>query len=299
MILLARRGKISGRNNAHNNARYTIPARRKRLGMAACMAILCAASGFANGTADKAHPTDAITIYVVRHGQTIFNLMDRVQGISDGVLTERGIAGAVNMGKGLRDVPFNAVYSSDLKRAIETARLAMEQNRATKQWTVTEKPELREVSFGIFEGDPNWMMYAAFARDLGLAIPDDAKSIGAATAPIAQYYGGDMKKFLEGLADFNKKIDVEYKIAESAAEVYARLKKGVDAIVVENPNGGNVMLVAHGQSISFLFAAIGVEVSGQLGNSSVTKLVYNYTTKTYSIDGPVGDMSYAEAGAKM
>ncbi|MDR1468517.1 MAG: histidine phosphatase family protein [Spirochaetaceae bacterium] len=250
-------------------------------------------------SADSASSANSVTIYVVRHGQTIFNLMDRVQGISDGILTEKGIVGAVNMGKGLRDVPFNAVYSSDLKRAIETARLAMEQNRATKQWTVTEKKELREVSFGIFEGDPNWMMYAALAKDLGITIPDDAKSIGAAVMPIVQYYGGDTKKFLEGLADFNKKVDTTYKISEDASEVYARLKKGMNAIVTENPNGGNVMLVAHGQSISFLLAAVGVEVSAQLGNSSVTKLVYDYATKTYRIDGPVGDMSYAEAGEKM
>jgi probable phosphoglycerate mutase len=273
---------------------------------AACLVTLCAVNGFAGGSADKAAKADQavaqadkLTIYVVRHGQTIFNLMDRVQGISDGVLTEKGISGAVNMGKGLRDVPFNAVYSSDLKRAIETARLAMERNQATAQWTVTEKPELREVSFGVFEGDPNWMMYAAFGKDLGLEIPEDAKSIGAATAPIVEYYGGDMKKFLEGLADFNKRIDTEYRISEDAAEVYARLRKGMDAIVAENPKGGNVMLVAHGQSISFLLAAIGVEASGQLGNSSVTKLVYDYAAKTYSIDGPVGDMSYMEAGAKL
>jgi probable phosphoglycerate mutase len=275
-----------------------------RFWVAASLIAVCATHGFANPTADEVGQVvegqaDSLTIYVVRHGQTIFNLMDRVQGISDGILTERGISGAVNMGKGLRDVPFNAVYSSDLKRAIETARLAMEQNRATKQWTVTEKPELREVSFGVFEGDPNWVMYAAFAKDLGLDIPEDAKSIGAATAPIAQYYGGDMKKFLEGLADFNKKIDTTYQISEAASEVYARLKKGMDAVIAENLNGGNVMLVAHGQSISFLLAAIGVEFSGQLGNSSVTKLVYDYATKTYTIDGPVGDMSYAEAGAQL
>jgi broad specificity phosphatase PhoE len=73
----------------------------------------------------------------------------------------------------------------------------------------------------------------------------------------------------------------------------------MDTIVAENPGGGNVLLIAHGGALSFLLAAIGVEVSRQLGNSSVTKLVYNYTTKTYSIDGPVGDMSYSEAGATM
>jgi broad specificity phosphatase PhoE len=73
----------------------------------------------------------------------------------------------------------------------------------------------------------------------------------------------------------------------------------MDDITAENPDGGNVMLVAHGQSIGFLLAVIGIESTAQLGNSSVTKLVYDYGSKTYRIDGPVGDMSYAEAGAAM
>jgi probable phosphoglycerate mutase len=261
---------------------------------------LCSMDIFARALTEKA-AAKPLTIYVVRHGQTIFNLMDRVQGISDGILTERGIVGAVNMGKGLRDIPFAAVYSSDLARARETARLAMEQNRATPSWKIKEMPELREVSFGIFEGDPNWVMYAAFGKALGLAIPDDAKSIGAATAPIAQYYGGDMKKFLEGLADFNKQIDTNYHISENAAEVYERLEQGVETIIAENPYGGNVILVAHGQSISFLFSLLGIEIpgGGGLANSSVTKIVYDYAAKTFTVDGTIGDLSYVEAGAAL
>lgn len=201
------------------------------------------------------------------------------------------------MGTGLRDVPFRAVYSSDLKRASETARLAMTQNQATEKWTVIEKQELREVSFGIFEGGPNRVMLTAFANYLGVTIPDDTPY--KPFVSLMRYYGGDAQKCIEGLADFNKKADTEYLTAESASEVYTRLRKGMDTIVAENPGGGNVLLIAHGGALSFLLAAIGVEVSRQLGNSSVTKLVYNYTTKTYSIDGPVGDMSYSEAGATM
>jgi probable phosphoglycerate mutase len=240
----------------------------------------------------------ALTIYVVRHGQTIFNLMDKVQGISDGVLTENGVAGAVNMGKGLRNVNFAAVYSSDLGRAVNTARLAMEQNKATKKWAVKEMPELREVSFGIYEGAPNSEMYIDLAKDLGLKAPADG-NVGALFGPIIEKLGGG-RGFLEGLADFNKKVDTKYKIAESADEVYARLKKGLDAIIAANPKGGNVMLVAHGQSIGFLFYLMNVDGgTQQLANSSVTKIVYNPATKTFAVDGPVGDLSYLEAGKKL
>ncbi|MDR1215753.1 MAG: histidine phosphatase family protein, partial [Treponema sp.] len=139
-------------------------------------------------------------MYAARHGQTIFNLTDRVQGICDSFLTKNGIASAVNMGTGLRDVPFRAVYSSDLKRASETARLAMTQNQATEKWTVIEKSELREVSFGIFEGGPNRVMLTAFANYLGVTIPDDTPY--KPFVSLMRYYGGDAQKCIEGLADF-------------------------------------------------------------------------------------------------
>jgi probable phosphoglycerate mutase len=270
--------------------------------LVAVLVAAAAAPVFGSGLKEPANPspTDSgnLTFYVVRHGQTIFNLMDRVQGISDGVLTEKGIVGAVNMGKGLRDVTFHGVYSSDLARAYNTARLALEQNRATPKWGVKEMPELREVSFGIFEGDPNPEMYQAMAKDIGLAVPEGA-SMGALFGALAGKFDGNQQKVMEGLADFNKRVDTEYKISEDAAEVYARLQKGMDTIIAENPKGGNVMLVAHGQSIGFLFGLIKVEMTGQLGNSSVTKIVYNYASKTFTLDGPIGDMSYAEAGAKL
>jgi probable phosphoglycerate mutase len=246
-----------------------------------------------------------LVVYAARHGQTIFNLTDRVQGICDSLLTKNGIAGAVNMGTGLRDVPFRAVYASDLRRASETARLAMAQNRATASWTVIEKPELREVGFGIFEGGPNQAMHTAFANHLGLTLPDDTHE--RPFASFVRYYGGDAQKCMEGLADFNKKIDAEseYQTAESASEVYARLQKGMDALVAENPGGGNVLLVTHGAALSFLLAMIGCNValaeggsSGPLGNASVTRIVYDYAAKTYRLDGPPGDMRYAEAGAR-
>jgi probable phosphoglycerate mutase len=264
-----------------------------------CLVLFGTTSIYGGAKAEKMEKADTrLTIYVVRHGQTIFNLMDRVQGISDGILTENGVTGAVNMGKGLRDIPFTRVYSSDLGRARKTAWLAMEQNRATKSWQVKEMPELREVSFGIFEGDPNPVMYKALAKDLGIDVPADDNMDPLYADIISRL--GSIQGFGEGLADFNKRVDTEYRIAESAAEVYARLEKGINQIIAENPNGGNVMLVAHGQSISFLFSLIKVELGGWgLANSSVTKIIYDYAAKTFTVDGPVGDLSYLETGEKM
>lgn len=61
---------------------------------------------------------------LVRHGESTFNVERRVQGHCDlSTLTEAGRAGAQQVGAALRDLSFNAVYSSPLQRARETAEL--------------------------------------------------------------------------------------------------------------------------------------------------------------------------------
>ena len=69
-----------------------------------------------------------VTLYLVRHGQTIFNKTGRVQGWQDSPLTEEGRKVAVYCGRGLRNVAFDAAYSSDLMRASVTAQIILDQN---------------------------------------------------------------------------------------------------------------------------------------------------------------------------
>ena len=66
------------------------------------------------------------TIYLMRHGQTLFNVMKLNQGQCDSPLTEAGIEQAKNAGKWYQDhgITFDAVYSSSSERACDTAELA-------------------------------------------------------------------------------------------------------------------------------------------------------------------------------
>ena len=66
-----------------------------------------------------------MVIYVMRHGQTDWNVAKRLQGRSDTVLNENGRELARKTGEALLAVPFAAVFSSPLKRAKETAELAL------------------------------------------------------------------------------------------------------------------------------------------------------------------------------
>ena len=62
-------------------------------------------------------------IYIVRHGQTELNSRRVLQGRSDHPLNRAGIAQAEEAALRLKDVSFSAVYSSPLKRAVQTAQI--------------------------------------------------------------------------------------------------------------------------------------------------------------------------------
>ena len=67
-----------------------------------------------------------VNLYFTRHGKTMFNTAQRVQGWSDTPLTKPAIGVVRFLGKGLRGTYFIAVSSSHLGRAIKTARLVVE-----------------------------------------------------------------------------------------------------------------------------------------------------------------------------
>ncbi len=86
-------------------------------------------------------------IYLVRHGQSIGNLIKVCLGHTDLELTEKGYIQADMTFNELKNVDFSAVYSSDLVRARETARPHAEY----RGLDVCISDKLRELNFGIWE----------------------------------------------------------------------------------------------------------------------------------------------------
>ncbi|WAV91771.1 histidine phosphatase family protein [Oxalobacter aliiformigenes] len=90
-------------------------------------------------------PTD---ILIIRHGQTAWNTQKRLQGHSDIPLNENGRLQAVTLAKILRDEPLDAIFSSDLQRAYQTAyEIAKIHNLPVHQ-----DRSFRERCYGICEG---------------------------------------------------------------------------------------------------------------------------------------------------
>jgi broad specificity phosphatase PhoE len=99
------------------------------------------------------NPTDLdkkkyCTLYLVRHGQTVWNLEKRFQGHKDSPLTKEGEDQARTLGKKLNHIDFAAVFSSDLMRAKRTAEMII----LEKKLAVQTSQALRERSFGRYDG---------------------------------------------------------------------------------------------------------------------------------------------------
>lgn len=89
------------------------------------------------------------TFYIIRHGATLFTDMDRMQGWCDSPLTESGIHQMEDLRNGLADIHFDAIYSSNSGRAVESARILA----SSRNMKVCQMEELREVGYGSLEGE--------------------------------------------------------------------------------------------------------------------------------------------------
>ncbi|MCP1123765.1 histidine phosphatase family protein [Bacillus sp. 3103sda1] len=87
-------------------------------------------------------------IYLTRHGQTEWNVENRMQGWKDSKLTNEGINNAISLSKSLKDIKFDTVYASTSNRAIETAKFIIGQNDTN----LVLHEDLREINMGAWEG---------------------------------------------------------------------------------------------------------------------------------------------------
>lgn len=87
-------------------------------------------------------------VLLIRHGETAWNAVRRLQGHLDIPLNAEGERQAAALGRALRGEPLDAVISSDLQRASQTA----EAIAAPRAIPVRLEPGLRERCYGAFEG---------------------------------------------------------------------------------------------------------------------------------------------------
>ena len=87
-------------------------------------------------------------LYIVRHGKTYWNEERKIQGWADIDLTEEGREVAILSAEGMKDIHFDAIYSSPLKRANETAHIL----RGERTLPIIVDERIKEIGFGVLEG---------------------------------------------------------------------------------------------------------------------------------------------------
>lgn len=154
-------------------------------------------------------------LILVRHGETDWNRDGRFQGQADPPMNAAGREQARLLARQFRGRPVEAVYSSDLQRAAETARLVAEMLRLP----VVLDPRLREIRLGAWEGRLVEEIIRQFPAEWEARQSDPLRS----RAPLG----------------------------ESVEEVAARVWQAADEIAARHPHGP-VLVVAHGVSLATL-----------------------------------------------
>lgn len=104
------------------------------------------------------------TLYFVRHGESVSNLITQFAGSLDMPLTEKGRQQAAATAAFLQEVPFSAVYSSDLCRAYETGLAVANSHNIP----IHSSPQLREIFAGEWEGKTYDQLDVEFAESYGI-----------------------------------------------------------------------------------------------------------------------------------
>lgn len=179
-------------------------------------------------------------LILVRHGETAWNAEERMQGHEDIPLNERGRAQAEALGARLAGETIHALYSSDLKRALETAQRIS----ASTGHPVVRDARLRERHLGVLQG----VLRSAAHETTGEVY--------------ARYRASDPDYVIPG--------------GESTRQFAARVLACIGDLVHRHP-GETVLVVAHGGVLDQLYRhARDLPISGPraltLRNTSVNRV---------------------------
>lgn len=180
-----------------------------------------------------------------------------MQGWSDTPLTSQGKADAVRAGQALSQLNFDYLFSSDLKRAVDTANTILQNHPQSQIKEPTLEPAFREEFFGYFEG----------ADDSEASIIVGAPEKFVNFREIIAAYG--LPKMQDMIAESDP-----FHNAESHASFWKRVDKGFDRLRAL-PDGSTSIVVSHGMTISAIVDRFGdddQDYSAAPLNGSITKL---------------------------
>ena len=159
------------------------------------------------------------TLWLIRHGETDWNVEQRFQGSSDKSLNAHGEAQATCLAPRLVTMSFDALYASDLTRVQQTAHFALDGQTDT----LVSDARLRELDFGTWEG-LTWQE----ARD---------------------NFGEDFALWAD-----NRELNPHG--GEKMSTVIARVESFLETIKTEHQDAENILIFAHGGVLAVLLCLL-------------------------------------------
>ena len=171
---------------------------------------------------------EILKLYIVRHGETEWNVIKRFQGQLNTPLTEKGMEKLKETGKNLENVLFEEVYTSELERTVNSAEIILNENRGykNKKMELKKLAELNEVYFGVWQG----LKY----EEVFLKYPEEANN-----------YFYNVKNY--------KAENVK---AENLKDTLARFLRGINKIL-DSHKSGNILVVTHGTVFEMFINYVG------------------------------------------
>ncbi|MBM7344565.1 2,3-diphosphoglycerate-dependent phosphoglycerate mutase GpmB [Pantoea coffeiphila] len=160
-----------------------------------------------------------LQVYLVRHGETLWNAARRIQGQSDSALTAKGELQAHQVGERVKSLGITHVIASDLGRTRRTAEIIADACGCD----VTVDPRLRELNMGVLE-----------QRALDSLTPEEERW---------------RKTLVDGT------VDGRIPEGESMSEMADRMHQALNACL-ELPAGSRPLLVSHGMALGVLLSTI-------------------------------------------
>lgn len=160
-----------------------------------------------------------LRLYLIRHGETEWNIQNKYQGITDIPLSSTGEKQAQAIANKMRKIKIDMIYSSNLSRAYETAKYISSE----KKINIKVMPQLREINFGEWEG------YTISELEI--------------------IYGEHYKRFILEPHKY------DFPGEGSMQAVQSRVLKAIDAIIKEQSDG-DIAIVSHGGVLKILIMSL-------------------------------------------
>ena len=185
--------------------------------------------------------TKLTTIYIVRHGETEWNIKHLMQGHLDSPLTQAGEQQAKDIALRLKHIHFDEVFSSDLLRAKRTAETIILERKIAIKTTQA----LRERNYGVFEGK------------------------------VYDEYNQALQKLLVQYKTRSEQDKVFYKShgVETTDQSIARLITFLRELAVSY-SGKTILVVSHGGVMRYLLIHLGFGTYKTLPSGSIANTAY-------------------------